>query len=67
MNKILVITNCRQCSHFENNMYHGLCCWDEKVCKPHEDGRIPKKIKTKTEEEYLRPTIPKWCPLEDEK
>ncbi len=65
MAKILIIENCRQCHYFEENMYHGPCCWHDKIAKSVPDGKRPKKIKIFNVEEYRKPPIPKWCPLDN--
>lgn len=68
MSRILIIDKCNQCTYFERNMYHGECCWHLKVCKPYEDGRIPRKIESKYNKEKpwdWEVNIPKWCPLEE--
>jgi len=65
MKKCLIIDNCRLCFKFEDNMYHGLCCWHDKVAKPHSEGKIPKIIEINNQNEYLKPPIPKWCPLDN--
>lgn len=62
--KLLKVEHCKQCYHSEVNMYHGFCCWHKDVCKPRKDGRTPRKIKYKNED-YFKPQIPEWCPLED--
>ncbi|WP_291566801.1 MULTISPECIES: hypothetical protein [unclassified Clostridium] len=61
MAKILILETCFHCRYFEENMYHGSCCWHSKVAKPHPEGKIPRKIKTDKFNEEI--DIPKWCPL----
>lgn len=65
MKKMLIVNKCDDCTYYENNMYHGECCWNIKVCNLiNEYERIPKKIKGKLNSKFNR-TIPKWCPLDD--
>ena len=62
MSKILIIEKCNHCRHFENNMYHGSCCWHSSVAKPCKEGHIPKRIRGNHSNVI---DIPNWCPLEE--
>lgn len=65
MKKILILDKCNDCIYYEDNMYHGDCCWNIKVSKViNRYEREPKKIRSKIDDKFNR-AIPKWCPLEN--